>query len=358
MDGDTFSRQNESNNSRKIEQLEFSGSGTEYFKIWIVNILLTMLTLGIYNAWAKVRTKNYFYRNTHLAGSSFRYLASPWSILKGQLIAFGVVILWVLGVQLHMLPPVATIALVIVVVVLIPWIVVRSLMFNAYNSAYRNIRFGFKPVYGESYTALYGWYLLTALTLGLLFPVMQQRIHKLIFNNHTYGKQEFRFNATLGPYYKVYLIALGGILAVGFVFYMIVNTILVPSSQSSSQAEVLIVLSMVYLALLIPILFIGIYVQVSLANIVFNGTNVGDHGFNSRLDVLPMAKLIIVNTILTLLTLGIYYPWAKVKMTRYVLSRLSIEVEGDLNSIIADEERNISSAGEGLAEAFDVGIGI
>lgn len=35
---------------------EFRGRGGEYFRIWIVNLALSLLTLGIYSAWAKVRT--------------------------------------------------------------------------------------------------------------------------------------------------------------------------------------------------------------------------------------------------------------------------------------------------------------
>ncbi len=34
--------------------LNFTGKGSEYFKIWIVNIALSLITLGIYSAWAKV----------------------------------------------------------------------------------------------------------------------------------------------------------------------------------------------------------------------------------------------------------------------------------------------------------------
>lgn len=38
----------------------FTGTGSEYFRIWIVNWLLTLLTLGIYSAWAKVRRIQFF----------------------------------------------------------------------------------------------------------------------------------------------------------------------------------------------------------------------------------------------------------------------------------------------------------
>ncbi|HET7062745.1 MAG TPA: DUF898 family protein, partial [Rudaea sp.] len=69
-------------------QFEFRGAEREYFNIWIVNLALTILTLGIYSAWAKVRTERYFYANTRVAGTPFEYLARPLPILKGRIIAF------------------------------------------------------------------------------------------------------------------------------------------------------------------------------------------------------------------------------------------------------------------------------
>jgi len=76
---------------------EFTGDGWEYFKIWIVNLLLTILTLGIYSAWAKVRRLHYFYRNTLLAGASFEYHGTPIAILKGRLIAFALFLVYTLA---------------------------------------------------------------------------------------------------------------------------------------------------------------------------------------------------------------------------------------------------------------------
>src|SRR5688572_19026630 len=73
--------------ARREIPFRFSGTASEYFRIWIVNTLLTIVTLGIYSAWAKVRNQQYFYRHTSLEGSSFEYLANPIAILKGRLIA-------------------------------------------------------------------------------------------------------------------------------------------------------------------------------------------------------------------------------------------------------------------------------
>ena len=51
----------------------FTGNAREYFGIWIVNLLLSILTLGIYSAWAKVRRKKYFYQHTLIDGAGFDY---------------------------------------------------------------------------------------------------------------------------------------------------------------------------------------------------------------------------------------------------------------------------------------------
>ncbi len=66
--------------------LQFTGNAGEYFRIWIVNLCLSVLTLGIYSAWAKVRRKRYFYGSTLLDGSAFEYLGNPVAILKGRVI--------------------------------------------------------------------------------------------------------------------------------------------------------------------------------------------------------------------------------------------------------------------------------
>ena len=66
---------------------EFRGEGKVYFRIWVVNALLSIITLGVYSAWAKVRSNRYFYSHLYLDGTSFEYLANPVSILKGRVLA-------------------------------------------------------------------------------------------------------------------------------------------------------------------------------------------------------------------------------------------------------------------------------
>ena len=69
--------------------VKFNGTAKEFFGIWIVNILRSIMTIGIYSAWAKVRTKKYFYQNTYIADRNFNYHATGGQILKGRLIVIG-----------------------------------------------------------------------------------------------------------------------------------------------------------------------------------------------------------------------------------------------------------------------------
>src|SRR5277367_71111 len=80
--------------------VHFTGRGAEYFGIWIVNLLLTIVTLGIYSAWAKVRRLQYFYRHTEVAASSFDFHGSPTRILIGRVIALGMLLAYQASIRL------------------------------------------------------------------------------------------------------------------------------------------------------------------------------------------------------------------------------------------------------------------
>src|SRR6266699_6546414 len=127
--------------SVKRRPVEFTAEAGEYFRIWIVNLALTIVTLGIYSAWAKVRKRRYFYGHTRVDGESFEYRANPIAILKGRLIAVAVI-----GVfySVGYFAPLYQLLLWIPLAILAPWLLVRSLAFNAYNTAYRNVRFRFE----------------------------------------------------------------------------------------------------------------------------------------------------------------------------------------------------------------------
>ena len=134
-----------------IQRLQFNGNSPEYFRVWIVNLLLSIVTLGIYSAWGKVRRKKYFFRNTTLDGHNFDFHADPIKILKGRLIVVPVLALY-FGSE-YVLPRAQPVLLVLIVLAL-PWVIVRSQIFNYRNTSYRNLRFDFLGRSKEAYRVM------------------------------------------------------------------------------------------------------------------------------------------------------------------------------------------------------------
>nr|MDQ2694662.1 YjgN family protein [Pseudomonadota bacterium] len=193
----------------------FTGSGGEYFKVWIVNIVLTVLTLGIYSAWAKVRNKRYFYGNTLLDGATFAYRAEPVTILKGRLIAVGLLILY--SVVSGLLPPLEWV-LSLLLLAGLPWLICCALAFNARYSVYRGLRFDFTGRYGEAFGVFILLPLLIPLTMGLMLPYFAYRTHRFVVEHHRYGTAGFSLNTGAKGFYVIYakaaLLALAVVLVV------------------------------------------------------------------------------------------------------------------------------------------------
>jgi len=199
----------------------FTGKAGEYFGIWIVNLLLSIVTLGIYSAWAKVRRKKYFYNNTLIDGVGFDYHASPIAILKGRIIA---VVLFVLYQVLAQFSPIAGAILLILFLAALPWIVVRGMTFNARNSSHRGLRFDFDGTYGQAALTFVVYPISIFLTLGLALPFVMQRLNKFAFDHHKFGLSRFQMNALVKDFYMVYLKLLGTLFAIGLVLSLAISS--------------------------------------------------------------------------------------------------------------------------------------
>src|SRR5690242_11019356 len=177
---------------------EFRGSGGEYFRIWIVNFALSIVTLGIYSAWASVRTRRYFYANTWLAGSPFEYSAQPLPILRGRLIAALAFACYILASRIS---PWLQLAAAGAIALVMPWLLVRGLAFRARYSSWRGLPFRFEP----DFKGAYGWflaaYLLMLPTLGFIYPWIKARQQEWTVQNHRYGNAAFDFHGDVGDYY-------------------------------------------------------------------------------------------------------------------------------------------------------------
>lgn len=319
---------------------EFRGDGMEYFKIWIVNVLLTIVTLGIYSAWATVRNRRYFYSNTILDNTSFSYLADPITILKGRIIAIVAFIIY--SVSATAFPPLA-IAIAIVFLFLFPYFLNKSLAFNHRMSAYKNIQFRFKGTYAEAFMVMYVWPLIGMLTLGILYPLAFLKFNQYLVKNSAYGTTKFDFDASFKDYGMIFLIMLGAALVLGLPAWGI--SFIAPSLAFVTP----VVIGLLYFGLIV-------YFMVETTNLFYRSTVLGDHSFSSNMTIPALAKVILINAVLTILTLGLYLPAAKVRMAKYTASCLVMDAAGSLDSHAAAEKENISALGEEFGEVFDFGV--
>jgi uncharacterized membrane protein YjgN (DUF898 family) len=315
-------------------QVQFRGQGGEYFKIWIVNILLTIVTVGIYSAWAKVRNHRYFYSNTQIGSGSFEYTADPIAILKGRIIA--VIFLVVFNVSATAMPPLYVVLLLVLVGVM-PWLINRSMAFRNRNTVYRNVRFGFDGNYMGALKAFILWPLAGALTIGLLMPYAIYKQKSYLVQGSRYGSShfmpEFGAREVYGIAVRAFLLLL---LAVGLFLVPFIGPLL-------GMAVYLIVFA---------------YFTANISNLVYNNSHLLTHGFQSTLNTRALAMIYFTNGLMLLFTLGLAIPWAKVRLARYRAEHLLVVVDGSLDNFIAAEEKQVGAMGEELGEAFDIDIGL
>ncbi len=210
----------------KTTPVIFQGKASEYFGIWIVNLLLSLITLGIYSAWAKVRRKKYFYNNTLIDNVGFDYHAKPISILKGRLIAVAFFIAYGMSASIHPFLPAVFLLLFFIA---LPWLVVRGSIFNARNTSHRGLRFDFIGTIRQAIIVFIGLPMLILPTLGLIMPYVAHQKSQFFMNNHRFGLSQFDMQPVVKKYYKVYFIIM--ILPVFIAIIGIIAAIAIPAYQ-------------------------------------------------------------------------------------------------------------------------------
>ena len=118
--------------------IEFTGSGREYFRIWIVNLLLMFVTFGIYYPWAKVRRLRYFHANTLVGGEPLGFHANPVKMLKGY---FLMGILFAVYSAAGNFSALAGFLAFVIVVAIGPALLKSSMQFRLANTSWRGLAF-------------------------------------------------------------------------------------------------------------------------------------------------------------------------------------------------------------------------
>ncbi|MEJ6847036.1 YjgN family protein [Sinorhizobium fredii] len=348
-----------------FQRLSFTGSGKKYFGIWIVNVLLTIVTLGIYSAWAKVRRNRYFYGNTVLLGRGFEYHARGGQILIGRLIVFAYLIIYNI---LLTFVPLAGIALLLLFLCFVPWLVARGLRFSARVTSYRNVRFDFVGRAGGAFLAFIVGPVIAALTLGILAPLASRWTYRYIGNNLRYGQKAFSTDPSIGTIYKSWAISAAiiilGLLIVGF-FAFLNFAVFATAIEGPDLLSAEMQMSLGVLIVLGYILFFAIFGAAALVyragvrNVAWSAATFdGKHRLLSDLSRLRYTWIAISNVLVTLVTLGLMRPWAAVRMARYVNEHTGVRFDGNVGEIFAAIAQEGSAVGAEFMdiEGFDFGF--
>ncbi len=362
--GGHLSKKEERKYQPEQHQVEFTGEAGEYFRIWIVNTFLTIITLGIYAAWAKVRNRQYFYAHTSIAGHHFDYLANPIAILKGNIIIGALFLIYMLSG--HFAPDMAPL-IVLIFYIILPFLIYKSLKFYAHNSAYRNIRFNFHGTLGQSYIIYIIKPLLIPITLGLYYPLWALNQKKYFFDNFAYGTTINNFEGKSDTFWKVYIIAFLqytgiiflGVLLIGF----FVSTLTFGDTLSQDQSSLnkylmLISMAFAYLVMLAGIALVQQYIYGRITNYCWSVSSLGKLSFISTLQVGKLAWIRITNIMAILFSIGLLIPWAKIRRTRYILDNLTVVSSQSLDDFTADVEPDVSALGDAATDFIDFEIGL
>ncbi|MGE7370861.1 YjgN family protein [Neorhizobium sp. NPDC001467] len=344
-----------------VRRASFTGNAREYFGIWIVNVLLTIVTLGIYSAWAKVRRNRYFYGNTVIADRAFDYHATGKQIFIGRLIVVGFFL--VTNILSTIFPPFALIVFVLILVAL-PWLIQRSLRFSARVTSYRNVRFNFTGSVGGAFVSILLGSMVASLSFGILAPLSSRWVWRYVFNNLHYGDRPFATDPKIGALYRVWilpavLIVFGTVLVAGL------GAMIASAASTMTETEMvdgMAGFSVFHWAILFVFLaygLAGLLYRIGVRNVVFNATTLdGRHRLVSDAPRFQYAWIAISNVIVTVLTLSLMRPWAAVRMARFMAIHTGVIVVGDLGEVLSSMEASGSAVSAEYLdlEGFDFGF--
>ena len=374
--------------------ITFSGSGSEYFRIWIVNLLLTLVTLGLYFPWAKVRRLRYFYGNTAVGGHTLDFHGEPKRMLRGLLLVGALLLLYSVAGKLS--PTAGLIALLIVAGVW-PALFRASQQFRMANTSWRGLRFRFNGELRGAYVAMLPLFVpgaltlaavlftgdgaagrarsaletlagLTALAATLLFPLFLWLLKKYQHDHYALGQIQTELRTGAGSFYGLGLKTFGvAILTAGVA--MALATVLGGGGMlalatggrrgaAAAAAAVAIMLAVV-VAYAAVVLVIQPYLTSRFQNLVWGRTASPDVRFDSDLRFWPLLRLTLKNWLLMLVTLGLYWPFAKIAVARMRLQAVTVHTR-----LAPDEwlgtlrQRADDATGDAAGDLFGIDIGL
>ncbi len=336
----------------------FNGAGGSLFGIQIVNVFLTLLSLGLYHFWAKVRVRKYMFSQTQYAGDRFAYHGTGRELLVGfarASLVFGlpyalltfVPEFWDLGSWVKTAAQWSGAALIFLFV---PLAVISARRYRLSRTSWRGIRFSFRGRTWDFLKLMLKGTILTALTLGAYYPYFQVERQRFLISHAYFGNRAFCFHghgSGLVPSYVAVLLGTPALLTIALVLAAVARPI------SSEWFVLWTLLPYFFMALTIGPLWLWFLARKH--RYFWSHTTLGPAQCRSTVSGRGLLNLQVENLFLLILTLGFAWTWATVRTTRFYLSNLTLTGSIDLGALHQDTHA-VHPTGEGLADLLDVGF--
>lgn len=380
-------------------QIRFTGSGSEYFRIWIVNLLLTLVTLTLYWPFARARRMAYFQNNTLVGRDPLGFHADPWKMFRGYLVVL------VLGLAYWavttFLPSIGWLAL-LVVAAFWPLLWRASLQFRLRNTSWQGVRMDFLGDTRGAYEVLLPFFVpalalfllvpqgvdeaapdaargaaivagLVTIGFALATPWLLLRIKRYQHGGYAFTQERTGLQLRTKSFYALYAKTAGVTLApvllvlalMAALAFLVLGTsqregLLSLSRMGATSGGILMVVTggMALLYLLIPLVTMP-YFTTRFQNLLWSGTRSSHIVFQSSLRFRDLLRVTFVNWMLIILTLGLFWPFAKVRAARVRLQAMSVQLDGDVQTWVARAkaaERGVLGDAAGDFLGIDMGL--
>lgn len=336
-------------------RLNYTGRTGPIYKIVILDLLLRIVTLGIYAFWGRTRLRRYLVAHHNVADDSFEYTGTGGELFKGFLKALPVLIVVVGPLAFIEEAP-------ILGLFYIPFIYCIGIaIYGATRYRYSRTRWrGIQGYLGGStlgYANMaFGRLILNILTLGFAKPYSDIAKHRYIMNNTCFGTIKANYDGNARNIYGAYIkfLIATPIFALA-PFFLIMVLFKGANIESLKSISAFMSIPALLMALFGILLAHGFY-KAALIREKMRGLKVGNLKFLNTVTPMALVKHQMMNLLLLALTLGLAFPYIIHRNTRFFARH--VYIIGDLNSFVAQQaEHEDMTSGEGLDAAFDLDTG-
>jgi uncharacterized membrane protein YjgN (DUF898 family) len=341
------------------------------------NLLFTILTLGLYNFWARTAVRRHVWAGTIINDEPLEYRGRGIELFIGFLLVTFCVLLpasLVIGLAHFFLDPVIAGTLVAVLYLSGMYLsfvaLYRARAYLLSRTSWRGIRGHLGPDWGWFFGwSVIGHYLMTFITLGWWSPRMRMKMAYDLWSRTAWGDEKFVFNegetdGLAKGLYGYYALAFFGGAAVMIVAFGIMGSLfiglgLAMGSPEQLPPETVIALFAALYAIIIPAIFLAAFMRLPYEAAAYRAIagklRIDNLRFKMDVKSLPLFWLSVGNLLIVIFSLGILSPLAQARSWRFFVRRLTSEGSINLAAIEQAASRG-PSAGEGLADAMHISV--